>query len=229
VKCNYCGGEVIYDAYFSEWVCSRCGVVIDPRPIDCSELYSHPELKYYAKNGGARVSWLISATEHVKSLSSVAYSSDCTFETAVKLVYEIYHSHVKPLPPAEDTAKFAVLVASRLCGEVVSFEKLFSSARELSLLLRHSALRRLYKPPSTKELALDIVVKAAKCLEERGVRVDYSALELIDKFTGMGLKPRTIAILVLYKTTGSKLYLAECLGVSHQVICNAVKKHSTLF
>jgi len=235
VKCSYCGGEVVYDSEFSEWVCPACGVVYDSSPIVDDYQYSYPAFVYYAKyrakrRGEVFYSWLLEATGYAKSMSGVVYSSDCVFETAVKLLHDVYYSE-RPLPPAEDTAKLAVLAASRLCSEVVSFEKLFSSTRELGRLFRYKSLRKLYIPPSARELALNQVLRAAKCLEERGARVDYSVLELVDKLagSGRGLRPRTIAVLVLYKAGYSVGDIAECTGVSVHAVRGAVKKYSALF
>jgi hypothetical protein len=233
VKCEYCGAILIYDLDFSEWVCPMCGTVADSRPM-LNEGYFYPQFIYYAKyhRSGRRElfsTWLIAATEHVKSLSlSGVYSSECTFETAIKLVYEVYSE--KPHPPAEGTAKLAVLAASRLCGETVEFEKLFSSTSELNRLLRYKSLRRLYKPPSARDLALHMVMKATKCLEKRGIRVDGVA-ELVDKFvsSGMVMRPKTLAVLVLYNSTGSAKYLAECLGVSYRAVREALRRYSHLF
>jgi transcription initiation factor TFIIIB Brf1 subunit/transcription initiation factor TFIIB len=240
-KCPHCGkNPLVYDLERHEVVCPHCGLVIDDRPLvsvaDCYKHREHGHRRLVFINVCADA-WLHISLEIVRSMYKQVFFDTCTLKTAERVLADMRKSS-RRLPDCEKVAKFAVLVASRRCGEVVELEKLFESVSEVYELLRHDYLRKLYAPPDRIVQIVQHALKIAKCLEERGVhgavaRIAEKAEQLShDKLCTVSARPRNLAVVLVHSTLKDTVDLSEiteCAGTKTSTIIKAIKRYSHVF
>jgi hypothetical protein len=245
-SCPYCGKNVIYDSERCEIVCPHCGLVIDDRPlVSTSSSRNEDGGRKGRKHRRRRPvlistdAWLRAGLEIVRDLYMRVFSDTCTFETAERILSEIYQNVPRrKLPNYEHAAKFAVLVASRRCNEFVELEKLFKSVSEVYELLRHDYLHKLYAPPDRASQIKQLAMRIAKCLEKRGVQVVVVVDEVRldrDRLCTISAKPLNLAVALVYSTLKKRAIavdlaeIAECAGTRVNAIKNAIERYSRIF
>jgi transcription initiation factor TFIIIB Brf1 subunit/transcription initiation factor TFIIB len=240
-KCPQCGkNPLVYDLEYHEIVCPRCGLVIDDRPlVSVAENYKERWHRGSAFISVGADAWLHISLEIVRSMYKRVFFDTCTLKTAEIILNEI-HENVprQKLPDYELAARFAVLVASRRCGETVELESLFESLSELSSLLRHDYLRRLYVPPDRSVQIAQHALRIAKCLEERGVQ---GAVERVSREAGRldrgrlhttSARPLSLAIALVYSVLRGRAdtsEIAECAGTTVDSVKKAVERYACIF
>jgi transcription initiation factor TFIIIB Brf1 subunit/transcription initiation factor TFIIB len=154
-------------------------------------------------------------------------------KTAERILSEMYRSMPRQeLPNCESAAKFAVLVASRRCGEFVELKMLFNSVSEVYELLKHGYLRKLYTPPDKTAQITQHALRIAKCLDKVVVPSEVEERVRALKLDTVSSKPVNIAIVLVYNMLGKRVSvnkLAECANTTVHVVRNAIKRHSRLF
>jgi transcription initiation factor TFIIIB Brf1 subunit/transcription initiation factor TFIIB len=241
VKCPFCGfSPVIYDAKQQIIVCPHCGSVIDDRLL----MYVC-ERRESGRNNATRDIvnfkpgnvWRRASIELAMKMYNRVFYSSCTLEAAIDLIRKIYAS-IDELPRYDVITRFAILVASRKCGEYVEFKKLFSRQSDLTkLLAKYDYLRQIYIPSNPRDSTLTVVHSILKCLVNKGVlspdmvvRVD-SVVRDIHEGSGVYGKPRTIAAGLVYVACvkcglGVKYRdVAKCAGMSVGAVLGAVRRH----
>jgi TFIIB zinc-binding. len=244
-KCPQCGHYVIYDSFYHEYVCPQCGVVVCDKPLvyDSSRYDRREEAVHYsALREGVlkRDWWLLAGIEFIIEMRGVVFHDYCTQRTAIEILRDVYEKLGKKAwrLDYEDVSKYAVLVASRRCGEHVESTKLFKSLRDLYRLVRsHSYLREIYTPPRTSEQVVQDTMRILKCLEERGAIQDPSAVkrvvsELASKLPSTSIPPRHAAIILVHAAilhSNQKRIkleqLAQCSNTTKMALQHILRRH----
>jgi transcription initiation factor TFIIIB Brf1 subunit/transcription initiation factor TFIIB len=225
---------LICDPERDEVVCPHCGLVIDDRPLVYATSRNDESERH-----GRRVTfnigdtWLHASLEVVWDLYGHVFFDQCTLKTAEIILNEI-HKNVprRRLPDYELAARFAVLVASRKCGEVVELRRLFKRVSELrKLISRHEHLRKLYTPLNKSEQVMQLALKIAMCLEGKGVKNATRAVaERVRELKVVSGKPLNIAIAVVRNVLGADASkIAECSNTTTDVVKRAIRRFSRLF
>jgi len=242
VKCPFCGfSPVIYDAKQQIVVCPHCGSVIDDR------LLMHVcERRESGRNNATRDIvnfkpgnvWRRASIELAMKMYKRVFHSSCTLDTTIDLIRKIYESIDDELPRYDVITRFAILVASRKCGEYVEFKKLFSRQSDLTkLLAKYDYLRQIYIPSNPRDSTLTVVHEILKCLVNKGVLPPDMVVRVgnvvrdIHESNGIYGKPRTIAAGLVYvacvKSDINVKYsdVASCAGMSIGAVLGAVRRH----
>jgi transcription initiation factor TFIIIB Brf1 subunit/transcription initiation factor TFIIB len=235
VKCPQCGkNPLVYDPERGEIVCPHCGLVIDDRPLVHVANESREQRREKAVLIAViRDTWLRASLEVLRKLYKHVFFDQCTLKTAEKILAEIYNN-TRKRPDYEHAAKFAVLVASRKCGEYVKLKKLFNSISEIyELLTKHEYLHKLYTPPDKTTQTRQLALKIAECLEEKGVTILEDVAEKTKNLkldTASG-KPLNIAIAIVHnvlrgKTSVDVDKIAECSDTTINIVKNAIRSYA---
>lgn len=242
-KCPYCGkNPLIYDSEHGEIVCPHCGVVIDDRPL-VSTSSSRDDKDSGRKHRRTRPvlistahdTWLRAGLAIVRDLYLYkrVFSDTCTLKTAERILSEIHQNLPRrKLPDCERAAKFAVLVASRRCGEIVELKMLFNSVSEVYELLKHDYLRKLYTPPDKTAQITQHALRIAKCLDEIVISSEVMERVRMLKLDTISSKPVNIAIALVYSMLKKRVdlsKLAECGNTTIHAVKNAIRKYAHLF
>jgi len=239
-KCPYCGKTpLIYDSEHCEIVCPYCGLVIDDRPlVSTSSSRDGKDSEKHRRRRPVLIStahdtWLRAGLEIVRELYRHVFSDTCTLKTAERILSEIYQNVPRrELPDYEHAAKFAVLVASRRCGEIVELKMLFNSISEVYELLKHDYLRKLYTPPDKTAQITQHALRIAKCLDEIVISSEVEERVRMLKLDTISSKPVNIAIALVYNMLGKRVdlsKLAECSNTTTRAVKNAIRKYAHLF
>jgi hypothetical protein len=182
--------------------------------------------------------WRRASIELAMKMYNRVFYSSCTLDATIDLIRRIYASIEDELPRYDVITRFAVLVASRKCGEYVEFKKLFSRQSDLTkLLAKYDYLRQIYIPSNPRDSTLTVVHEILKCLVNKGVlspgMVERVASVVRDLHEGSGVygKPRTIATGLVYVACvkcglGVKYSdVAGCAGMSVGAVLGAVRRH----
>lgn len=234
-RCPQCGNLLICDPERDEVVCPHCGLVVDDRPLVYATSKSENKRRRrreVALNIGVDT-WLRAGLEVVQDLYQRVFFDQCTLKTAEIILSEI-HENVprRKLPNYEHAARFAVLVASRRCGEVVELRRLFKRVSELrKLISRHEHLRKLYIPLNRSEQVAQLALKIAMCLEGKGVKNATRAVaERVRELKVVSGKPLNIAIAVVHSVLGADASkIAECSNTTTDTVRRAIRRFPRLF
>jgi uncharacterized Zn finger protein (UPF0148 family) len=242
-KCPYCKNPLVYDSEHCEIVCPHCGLVIDDRPLVSTSSSrnkdSDREDRKHRRRRPVLIStddtWLRAGLEIVRDLYMYkrVFSDTCTLKTAERILSEIYQNVPRrKLPNCEHAAKFAVLIASRRCGEIVELKRLFNSISEVYELLKHDYLRKLYTPPDKATQITQHALRIAKCLDEIVISSEVMERVKMLKLGTISSKPVNIAIALVYSMLRKRVdlsKLAECSNTTIHAVKNAIRKYTHLF
>jgi hypothetical protein len=182
--------------------------------------------------------WRRASIELAMKMYKRVFHSSCTLDTTIDLIRKIYESIDDELPRYDVITRFAILVASRKCGEYVEFKKLFSRQSDLTkLLAKYDYLRQIYIPSNPRDSTLTVVHEILKCLVNKGVLPPGMVVRVgnvvKDIHEGCGIygKPRTAAAGLVYVACvkcglGVKYSdVATCAGMSVGAVLGAVRRH----
>jgi transcription initiation factor TFIIIB Brf1 subunit/transcription initiation factor TFIIB len=231
-RCPQCGNLLICDPEHGEIVCPHCGLVVDDRPL------VHVGRSNESERHGRRITfnigdtWLRASLGVVWDLYGHVFFDQCTLKTAEIILNEI-HKNVprRKLPDYELAAKFAILIASRKCGEIVELKRLLKASEIHKLISRHEHLRKLYTPLNKSEQVTQLALKIAMCLEDKGVKNATRAVaERVRELKVVSGKPLNIAIAVVHSVLGADTgKIAECSNTTIDVVKRAIRRFPRLF
>ena len=178
-RCPACGGPVVYDPEAGVYACSRCGLVVDEKPVfyykpleeegrwfagrttmllhnkgvGFNKPYNRLDAYILHREPPKSVRELLTA---VKRLGEVYYGGvKCVVETAGAIVQDVFWDGEHKLFKVDDAAFIALNLAARLCKvPPVHAKRLPSGRRFLSVLYglmkRYPKLAKYYRPRETR-------------------------------------------------------------------------------
>lgn len=195
-RCPACGGPVVYDSEAGVYVCSRCGYVVDEKPV----FYSKPveeEKRWFSgsttmliHNKGVGFNkpynrldaWILRRESPksvkelltaVRRLGGVYYNGNkCVVETAGAIVQDAFWDREHKLFMVDDAAFIVLNLAARICKVPPARAKRLPSGRKFlsvlyELMRRYPKLAKYYKPPETKSEVLRYAELAVRKLKLR--------------------------------------------------------------
>ena len=195
-RCPVCGGPVVYDLEANIYVCSRCGFVVDEKPVTYfkpveeekrwftgsitmllhnkgvgfNKPYNRLDARILHREPPKSVRDLLTA---VKKLGEDYYGGNkCVVETAGAIVHDVFWDKEHKLFMTDDAAFIALNLAARICKvPPARAERLPSGRRFLSVLYelvkRYPRLAKYYKPLEAKSEALRYAELAVRRLKLR--------------------------------------------------------------
>ena len=178
--------------------------------------------------------WLLRAIGYLDYLDYRVFRDRCTrgvAESIIKSVAEHYKDS-KHRPDFRLIVKYAILIASRECGECIDYDKLLRHSPRISssILSKYVYLKKFYKPLDLHSYTKACIKRVVDCLVKRGFmeaiqreKLLLSAMELVDQLScskpTRSWKPFVLAGLYVYIANEK-----QGLGIDLQAISSCIDR-----